>query len=192
MALLAQIEAVIHQHKAVEIPIGEYRPASVLMPLYWKNGELYTLFTRRTSHLKDHSGEISFPGGGRHDGDTDILETALRECEEEVGLDREDVTVFGRLDDVVSSYGYHVVPWVGLIPSDYPFKTDPFEVESLIELPLRKLRDPAVFSEEDWHHKGRVLPVYFYRLEGHEIWGLTARVLTQFLQWTRDCDWTVM
>ena len=79
-----------------------------------------------------------------------------------MGIARGDVAVLGRLDDFYSIHGYHVVPFVGTFPWPYPFRVNPDEIAEVIELPLARLRDPAVFRSEDWRHRGRLHPVYFY------------------------------
>ncbi|HEY7745002.1 MAG TPA: CoA pyrophosphatase [Desulfuromonadales bacterium] len=158
------------------------RPAAVLLPLYVREGEDTVLFTRRTEHLNHHRGEISFPGGRRQPDDVDLQATALRETEEEMGIRPADVTVLGRLDDFVSVHGYHVVPFVGTFPWPYSFRVDAREIAEVIEVPLATLRDPAIWRQEDWRHQGRMHPVHFYTVGEHEIWGLTAAILRQFLR----------
>jgi 8-oxo-dGTP pyrophosphatase MutT (NUDIX family) len=157
-------------------------PAAVLLPLYVREGEDTVLFTRRTEHLHHHRGEISFPGGRRHPSDLDLLATALRETEEEMGIRPAEVNVLGRLDDFVSVHGYHVVPFVGTFPWPYPFRVDAGEIAEVIEVPLEILRDPAIWRQEDWSHHGRIHPVHFCTVGEHEIWGRTAAILRQFLR----------
>jgi hypothetical protein len=99
-----------------------------------------------------------------------------------MGIRPADVEVLGRLSDFFSIHGYHVVPFVGRIPYPYPYRVNPGEIAEVIELPLRRLLDPAIFRKEHWTHQGRVHPVCFYTLEGHEVWGLTAAILRQFLK----------
>jgi len=166
------------------IPGGELRPAAVLVPLFVRDGVDCLLFTERTDHLNHHAGEISFPGGGRHADDPDLLATALRETEEELGLVVERQAVLGRLDDFYSVHGYHVVPFVGSITAPDRLRPDPFEIAGVFEAPLEHFRDPAVHRVEDWTHRGRVHPVDFYRFGDHEIWGLTAAILRQLLEVT--------
>jgi 8-oxo-dGTP pyrophosphatase MutT (NUDIX family) len=164
------------------LPPEDLRPAAVLVPLYNREGEDYVLFTRRTDRLRHHRGEISFPGGRREPDDGDLVTTALRETREELGIAPDDVKVLGRLDDFFSVYGYHVTPYVGFFPWPYPLQADPGEIAEIIEVPLARFRDPAIHRQEDWQHRGRVHPVDFYSVDHHEIWGLTAAILRQFLQ----------
>jgi 8-oxo-dGTP pyrophosphatase MutT (NUDIX family) len=157
------------------------QPAAVLLPLYVRDGEETVLFTRRTEHLKHHRGEISFPGGRWQPDDADLRATALRETEEEMGIMVQDVTVLGRLDDFVSVHGYHVVPFIGTFLWPYRFRVDPREIAEVIEVPLATLQDPLRWRQEDWHDRGRHYPVDFCTVGEHEIWGLTAAILRQFL-----------
>ena len=99
-----------------------------------------------------------------------------------MGIRPEDVAVLGRLDDFISVYGYHVAPFVGMIPHPYPYRVNGGEIAEVLEIPLSVLRDPAVCRKEDWRHRGRKYPVWFYTVGNHEIWGLTAAILRQFLQ----------
>ncbi len=162
------------------------RPAAVLLPLFELAGEPHLLFTLRTEDVRHHRGEISFPGGAREPGDVDLAATALREAEEEIGLRAMDVEVLGRLDDFESIHGYHVVPFVGHFAAPYDYRIDPREIAEVIEIPLARLRDPEIFRTEDWSHRGRRIPVSFYTVDDHEIWGLTADILSQFLAAVAD------
>ena len=166
------------------IPTTDLRPAAVLVPLFARDGQDRLLFTERTDHLHHHGGEISFPGGGQDAGDADLLTTALRETEEELGIPMQQVEVLGRLDDFYSIHGYHVVPYVGVIPPPDDLTVDRFEIARVFDAPLQHFRDPAVHHMEDWAHKGRTYPVDFYQYAEHTIWGLTAAILKQFLQTT--------
>ena len=179
-----RISDILARHRPQQIPRGGLRPAAVLLPVYRRDGEETVLFTRRTDQLEHHAGEISFPGGARHPEDADLAATALRETEEEMGIARGDVLLLGRLDDFYSVHGYHVVPYVGTFPWPYPFRVNRAEIAEVIELPTARLRDPAIFHTEDWQHRGRAHPVHFYLIDGHEIWGLTAAILKQFLELT--------
>jgi 8-oxo-dGTP pyrophosphatase MutT (NUDIX family) len=176
------IKAALARHSRRTIERGVLRPAAVLVPLYVKDGVDTVLFTRRTEHLPDHAGEISFPGGRREEADVDLEATALRETEEEMGIRPADVDVLGRLDDFVSVYGYHVTPFVGALSWPYPFRTSEREIAEVIEVPLVQLCDPAVYHSENWEHRGRLHPVGFFTIGRHQIWGLTAAILRQFLQ----------
>ncbi len=180
------IRAALAAHRRVAIDRGELRAAAVLVPLFEKEGEGHVLLTRRAETMNHHRGEIAFPGGVRHGADADLLATALRETHEEVGIAPSDVTVLGRLDDIVSVHGYHVTPFVGVFPHPYPLRADAREIARILEVPLSVLADPARCRQEDWRHRGREYPVWFYTVGDDEIWGLTAAVLRQFLQRAAD------
>lgn len=161
---------------------GLLRPAAVLLPLYSRDGEDLLLFTRRTETLRHHRGEISFPGGAAEATDDTLDATALRETEEEVGIDASAVTILGRLDDFVSVHAYHVTPFVGLLAEPPQLDPDPAEIAAVIELPLARLCEPARWHRENWRHRGRLEPVFFCTVDDHQVWGLTAAILRQFLQ----------
>jgi 8-oxo-dGTP pyrophosphatase MutT (NUDIX family) len=153
------------------------------MPLYETEAGPHLLLTKRTESVPTHKGQISFPGGGFEEADGDFRTTALREAEEEIGLHPQDVEILGTLDDTVTASTRHVVrPFVGVVPFPYPYHLDPFEIERLIHLPMRALFSGAPFREETWERDGRKFPVYFYEHEGQTIWGLTARILKQFVE----------
>ena len=138
--------------------------------------------TRRTEQLPHHAGEISFPGGGVEPPDRDDWATALRETQEELGVEPRQVEYLGRLDDCYSIHDYRVSCHVGLLPVPLDFSLEPGEIDELIELPLVALNDPAVYHQENWQHQGRSLPVDFYTLDGYVIWGMTGGILRQLLQ----------
>lgn len=158
------------------------RRSAVLLPLFRQGNEDMILFTRRTDALRHHRGEISFPGGACHAEDAGPSETALRETEEEMGIASSDVCMLGRLDDCISSHGYHVTPFVGSFPYPYRYTINRDEIAEVIEVSIHRLRDPAIYHEEDWRDRGRLYPVCFYTIGRHQIWGLTAEILRQFLQ----------
>ncbi|MBJ6724721.1 NUDIX hydrolase [Geomesophilobacter sediminis] len=162
-------------------------PAAVLIPLYLKDGEYHLLFTKRTANLTHHRGEISFPGGVREPGDKDSFETALRETWEEVGIRQEDIEVLGELDDCESIHNYLVTPVVGCFPAGYQLTVNHSEIERIIEAPLSELRRPEIFRTELWERRGTTHEVYFYTYGDDEIWGLTGRILKQFLEILEGC-----
>lgn len=158
------------------------RLAAVLLLVYQRDGLPHVVFTKRTESVADHQGQISLPGGAFEEGDADLAATALREAYEELGIPPGDVRILGRLDDVyVSVSNFLIAPYVGVMDYAPAFRPDPREVAVVIEVPLERLRDPRVFREEDWSHRGRPRLVQFYRLGEHEIWGATGRVVQLFL-----------
>jgi 8-oxo-dGTP pyrophosphatase MutT (NUDIX family) len=175
-----ELRAAIAARTRVPMEVGPI-PAAVLLPLFLRNGEYHLLFTKRTPHLTHHSGEISFPGGVRDPSDGDSAATALREAWEEVGIAPDDVEVLGELDDCHSIHNYLVTPVVGIFPPNYRLTVNESEIERLIEVPLSHFDKPGVFRVEDWQWQGKKRAMYFYIHGEDEIWGLTARILKQFL-----------
>jgi len=157
-------------------------PSAVLVPIYYKQGEYYILFTKRTGKVKEHKGQISFPGGAYQDGDRTLVDTALRECAEEIGLTADRVEVLGELDDNITlKTGYIISPFVAIIPWPYPFKIDQWEIKEIIEVPISALLDKGSLRQETEIIDGKTVTIYFYHYQGRVIWGATARILNQFL-----------
>lgn len=159
-----------------------YRPSAVLAPIYEKDGEYYIVLTKRTQDLMYHKGQISFPGGGYDEEDGDLAATALREAFEEIGIRAEDVEILGILDDQVTYTSKFVItPFVGAIPYPYKFKVNRREVEELIEAPVSALLNPSSYELETRDEEGKSYPWGNYRYGRHQITGITARILKQFL-----------
>jgi 8-oxo-dGTP pyrophosphatase MutT (NUDIX family) len=159
------------------------REAAVLAPLYALSGRPYLLFTRRTTQLRQHGGEISLPGGSRDPGDDTLLMTALRETYEELALDVARVEAVGALEAVFSAVSnFLVTPYVGWLGEGAPrIEPNPAEVAEIIYAPLHALADPAIFHEEIWRRGGVEHTIYFFDLGPHRIWGLTGRILRSLL-----------
>ena len=158
-------------------------PAAVLVPIYYKQGQCYILFTKRTDRVKEHKGQISFPGGAFQEGDLTLIDTALRECAEEIGLMAEQVEVLGELDDTLTETSNYIIsPFVGLVPWPYQFKVDGWETEELIEAPISALQDKSCLRQETKIIGGQAVTSYFYHYQGKVIWGATARILHQLLE----------
>lgn len=151
------------------------------MPILEVDGRLHVLFTKRSDSVEHHKGQVSFPGGGQDPGDNDLLETALRETEEEIGLRAEDVTVLGALDDYVTISRFVVSPFVGVVPYPYEFTVSDFEIDELFTVPVSSLLDEDNFHMVMEVRHGHPRPQYFFRVDPHVIWGITGRILFQLL-----------
>lgn len=158
-----------------------FRRAAVLVPLFETDGEVHILFTKRSDSVEHHKGQVSFPGGGQDPEDRDLLVTALRETEEEIGLDASEVRVLGRLDDYITISNYMVSPFVGIIPYPVEFNVSDFEIDEVFSVAV-----PTLLDEDNFHmvietRGGHARPQYFFRAEPHVIWGITGRILYQLL-----------
>ena len=161
--------------------------AAVLIPIYEKAGEIYILFTKRTEEVEHHKGQISFPGGARSKEDKSLLDTALRESFEEIGLRPEVVEVLGELDDERTfSTNFIISPFVAFVPYPYQFKPNPEEVKELIEVPLSALLNQANFREELLTEGDNTFLSYVYLYQNQVIWGATARILKKLLDLLSD------
>lgn len=156
-------------------------PAGVLAPLFFNEGEAHLLFTQRTFTLKDHRGQISFPGGVKDAEDPVLLATALRETKEEIGLDPQVVQVLGALPPVETITGYRITPFVGIIPHPYEFHPNPLEVKRLLLLPLDGFYEASRWSSGDYRYQGQTTRVCYWRFDHEVIWGATARILLNLL-----------
>lgn len=178
---IEQIRNILSSRKRKVIEHPPFSHAAVLVPLFQKDGNCHLLFTRRSQEVKYHKGEISFPGGVVDEEDKELINTALREANEEIGLKESDVQIIGVLDDIVTITEFIVTPIVGLFPYPYPFKVSQAEIAELIEVPLVSLLDEDCFSEREIFRGGQREIVFAYQYGNHIIWGATARILNQFL-----------
>lgn len=177
-----RLKQALSRRKKLHITDTRRVSSAVLLPLYLKDGEYHLLFIQRTTRVRDHKGQISFPGGAYEEEDIAFRKTALRETEEEVGVAESDVEVLGELDDIRTiGSSYVISPFVGIIPWPYDIKVDQWETEEVIEVPLAALLDKDNVREDTDILEGEVVPTFFYHYQGKVIWGATARMLRQFL-----------
>ena len=157
--------------------------AAVLFPLLFKEHELHVLFTKRTQTVKVHKGQISFPGGMHDPHDENLLATALREAQEEIGLKPEDVEILGELDPIATvTTGFQVHTFVGLIPYPYGFKPNGREVAEILTVPLHFLADDHHWSRRSYQAGDQAFEAYFISYDNYRIWGATARILKIFFE----------
>jgi 8-oxo-dGTP pyrophosphatase MutT (NUDIX family) len=162
-------------------------PASVLIPLVLRPEGLTMLLTQRTAHLTDHGGQISFPGGRAEDYDSSPVATALRESEEEIGLDRDHVEVLGTMPDYLTGTGYRITPVVGLVTPPFELTADPNEVAEIFEVPLLFLMDGMNHQRLSFELPEGAGRRTFYAMpyERFFIWGATAGMLRNLFHFLR-------
>lgn len=166
------------------MPGRDYRRASVLVPIV-AGDSLSLLLTQRTSHLTNHAGQISFPGGRAEESDADATDTALREAEEEIGLSRDRVEVVGHLPKYYTVTNYEVTPVVALVHAPMELSLDANEVAEAFEVPLDFIFDPANHQKRSRPWEGRTRHFYAMPYGRHFIWGATAAMLRNFYHFMR-------
>lgn len=178
------IRKVAGQFPKTRVPLRGQRLSAVLMPFYFKNGEAYLLFTRRSQKVRHHKGQVSFPGGAYDEEDGDLRTTALRETWEEIGVEPEAVEVIAEMDEMVTPSNFHITPFVGQIPYPYSFRINRDEIDEMIEIPFAHLLNPAHHRAEYMQHprtQKQVL-VHFFDYGEHIVWGVTGHLLYRMLQ----------
>ena len=168
------------------IPAESLRPAAVLVPLLVRDSGITMLFTRRSETLRNHAGQISFPGGRVEAGDGGPPETALREAREEIGLAPHHVQMLGRMPPYHSVSGYLIHPCVGLVECPGPLCANPAEVTEIFEVPLPFLLDPENHRQQEVEHRGRRRRIYAIPYRDYHIWGVTAAIIREFYNLLQD------
>jgi 8-oxo-dGTP pyrophosphatase MutT (NUDIX family) len=184
--LIARIEAIGRQHPKRALPLESFTAAAVLIPVFLKNGEPHLLFTKRTSTVRHHKGQISFPGGAMDPGDGSLAATALRETHEEIGVKPADVKLLAELDDMITPTLYRVTPFVGIIPYPYGFEINADETEELIEVPWTHLNDPTHHRVGTKTFANRTYEIHYYDYQHHTIWGVTGHIVRGLLEKLKD------
>ena len=166
------------------------RPAAVLLPIFEEDGLAHIILTKRPETMPSHKGEIAFPGGKLEPGlDADLQSAALREAQEEIGLDPAGVEIVAELDHLVTvAASFALAPFVGLLAERPVLVPHPREVTRVFDVAIAELLDDEVFREERWDVPPEMLvgvgpdrAIHFFELDGETVWGATARILTGFL-----------
>jgi 8-oxo-dGTP pyrophosphatase MutT (NUDIX family) len=176
-----QVRAVLAGRERVTIADQVLTCSAVLIPLLFKAGEWHVVVTQRTQTVEHHKGQISFPGGVCEAGDASLVATALRETYEEIGVPPEEVEVLGALDDLRTITHFVVTPFVGVIDHPFRYRTNVHEVDSVVEVPISFLLDPAHLRIEQFEYQGHYHDVFFWDYGAYTVWGATARMLKNFL-----------
>ncbi|OGO18205.1 MAG: hypothetical protein A2Z15_07275 [Chloroflexi bacterium RBG_16_50_11] len=178
----AELKKILAERHKQYITDSQRISSAVLIPIYQKDGQYYIVFIKRTMMVKEHKGQISFPGGGRDKEDKTLRDTALREAEEEIGLRKEDVNVIGELDDeLTTTSNFIVTPFIASIPYPYRFTINKEEVAQVISVPIVALLDKDCLQPDIEVLNGKKVKSFAYYYNGTRIWGATARILNKLL-----------
>lgn len=181
---LEYLRSVLHTHPArtvfvVEDGVGdeELTPASVLFPIVLRASGPSVLLTQRTEHLRDHPGQISFPGGRVEPSDASPADTALREAQEEIGLSARHVEILGYLPEYRTGTGFRVTPVVAIVKPPFELRPDPGEVAEIFEVPFSFLMDAANHQRHSLHYRGKLRHYFAMPYGEYFIWGATAGII---------------
>lgn len=166
----------------------EARDAAVLVPVIERQAGTHMLFIKRADHLGEHPGQMSFPGGGHEPSDETLRDTAIREANEEIGLEPGEIEFVGRLDDTRTTSRYTITPFVARVP-DRTYTPDEREVSEVVVLPVSALTD-LENHEMEWreHPLFGEAAIHFFHVDGYTVWGATGGILVQFLELTTDWE----
>lgn len=156
--------------------------AAVLIPLTEIDEQIHAVFTRRPESMPEHSGEVVFPGGRREPQDDSLLQTALRETQEEIALAPQDVHVYGSLVRMPTVTGYDVTAYVGEFEQPYDLEPNPREIEELFVAPLHELADPERHRVEQRTWRDDTFDLHFYDYEDQVVWGATGYMVYRLLE----------
>ncbi len=172
---------VAYHHHAIarvsHIKPQELRKAAVLIGFVERDNGLNVIFTKRAAHLKHHPSQVSFPGGKYEPYDDDLSSTALRETQEELGIDHHQVTIFGQLPELATISRFTVTPFLAFVRSDYQPHIDHNEVEQLFEVPADVVLDPEQLHSHHFRIRGQHHTVFGFSHDQHFIWGMTAQII---------------
>lgn len=177
------IQRSLSRYTKIRLPAPHLKPASVLLPIFEKDGDIYILFTCRTEKVEHHKGQISFPGGMRDPKDSDALSTAIRETWEEVGIDPSTIQVLGELDDLLTVSGFRVTPFVGKLKYPFPVKICEDELSEVFSAPLSFFMNETNCRQECLiDSNGHKREFFVYQFQQYRIWGATASMINNFIQ----------
>jgi peroxisomal coenzyme A diphosphatase NUDT7 len=183
IAILGQKLNSITKHTIPQMLDGR-SAAAVLILLVKINQEWNIIYTRRTHAVSTHQGEVSFPGGAYEEQDQTLVQTALRETWEEIGIEEENIKILGGLDPVITITNYLVFPFIGMMKDLVDFKINENEVERVFLIPILWLKDRSNYYEQDHliNHSMVKKVIHYKDFKDEHLWGLTARITQQLLE----------
>jgi len=178
-----KIQAILQSRAARSLTGEQFKPAAVLVPIQERGDGEYLVLTQRAAMLNSHSGQVAFPGGRIDRRDAGPLAAALRESQEEIGIEPGHVRVLGQLDQVTAASNYLVTPFVGLVPYPYEFRLNLSETAAVFSVPVFALLEPGCFKVEPrFFPSNRRDPICHFYYQDWDIWGATARIIMQLLE----------
>jgi len=174
----SELKDLLSRHTVRKIKTPEYKKAAVLVLLINRDSTPHVVLTERSDMVSTHKGQISFPGGSFDETDSSLLETALRETEEEIGIKSEQIEILGEFDEFFSVSCFHVNVFIGAAECPLDYNEESEEIERILEVPLDIFINGKYSRKEKFSHFGRDFNLYFYDYEGSTIWGMTGRILT--------------
>jgi 8-oxo-dGTP pyrophosphatase MutT (NUDIX family) len=186
MIIKERIRECLSSIKPRKLTDGFTRQAAVLMPILECQQQSHFLLTLRTEEVQTHKGQISFPGGMR-EGEEALMDTAIRETFEEVGIESDRIEILGRFHDYVSINNYRVTPFAAFLNPPFTIKPQMAEVAEVLHVPLTTFLDPRHMRIEKRSYPDKEMNVYYYTHGPHQIWGLTALIIKDFLDTLQLC-----
>lgn len=181
--LLETLSRRLPQRQPQKLPLKNYGRAAILMPICHHSSELSFLLTERSHEVETHKGQISFPGGVMDAEDSSLAATALRETWEEIGLPERQIHLLGEFDDYLSITSLIVTPFIAAIDLSSPLVPNLREVAEILTVPFSDFSSDHLLRIEMRQRFDHEEPVYFYDCHGKIVWGLTARIIRDFLGW---------
>ncbi len=184
MTLPVRLEHLLNQRRRTVLEEPDALPCAVLVPILPAASDYSVVYTLRSESLPSHQGQVSFPGGKRSAEDDSLLDTALREAKEEIGIEPSTVRILGKLDDVFTMVtDYIITPFVGLLPADCRFDPNPHEVSDLFTVAIGDLADPSFHDVRTKTFREHEIDIEVITAGRHLIWGATHRITTNLI----DC-----
>ncbi|MCH2695288.1 MAG: CoA pyrophosphatase [Acidobacteriia bacterium] len=177
-----EISSKLSARKLRKINIDNVGRAAVLIPIWKEDESLSFLLTLRTKKVQTHKGQISFPGGMRNSTEEPLVQTALRETQEEIGISDNQIRILGQFDEYLSTTKLIVTPFVGRIEPPLVIQKNPEEVEEVIKVPFSLFQKPELLRTEIRQRLNERVKVYHYDFQGLDVWGLTAQIIRDFLK----------